>query len=317
MRIALPATIDPRAFASVDRAAPIVTLGGETMGTTWRVLYAARDVDAVRLDAAVRARLADLVAQMSHWAPDSRLSRFNDAPAGSWHALSRDLATVMRLAARIAAQSEGAFDPAIGALVDLWGFGPPGAMPPPDAATVADARRRSGLARLAWDDATARLRQPGGVRLDLSGIAKGYAVDTVADLLAAAGVTHMLAEIGGELVGRGIRPDGEPWWVDLETPPDLPLPPLRIALHELAVATSGSYVRGDHNLDPRSGRPAAADLHAVSVIAASAAEADGWATALLVLGRDAGARMAERHDLAARFATRDGEWLSPALRAML
>ncbi|WP_277980150.1 FAD:protein FMN transferase [Sphingomonas phyllosphaerae] len=280
-RIALPPAIDPAALAPHDPAARVELVEGETMGTTWRVRYAGR-VSPGAVAAAITARLTALVDQMSHWEPGSALSRFNDAPAGSWHELPADLARVVDLALALAARSEGAFDPAIGVLVDIWGFGPPGARVAPAPWEIAEAVARSGWRRLTWDAPRRRLRQSGGVRLDLSGIAKGYAVDAVADLLGELGVRHCLVEIGGELVGRGWRPDGDPWWVDVEPPSGADVPPLRVAAHQLAVATSGTYVRGAHNLDPRTGaRPAHVAVSA-SVIAPSAALADALATIALV-----------------------------------
>ncbi|MBW6527899.1 FAD:protein FMN transferase [Sphingomonas sp. RHCKR7] len=251
------------------------------MGTTWRVRYAGRVAPAA-VATAITARLAALVEQMSHWEPGSALSRFNDAPANSWHEVPADLARVVDLALALAERSHGAFDPAIGALVDLWGFGPAGARAAPSPPEIADALARSGWRRLAWDAPRRRLYQPGGVRLDLSGIAKGYAVDAVADLLGELGVRHCLVEIGGELVGRGWRPDGDPWWVDLEAPAGAGVPPLRVAAHQLAVATSGTYVRGAHNLDSRTGRPPAHAAVSASVIAPTATLADALATFALV-----------------------------------
>jgi thiamine biosynthesis lipoprotein ApbE len=280
-RIALPPAIDPAALASHDPAARVELVEGETMGTTWRVRYAGLVAPAA-VATAITARLARLVDQMSHWVPGSALSRFNDAPANSWHELPADLARVVDLALALAERSEGAFDPAIGALVDLWGFGPAGARAAPSPPEIADALARSGWRRLAWDAPRRRLYQPGGVRLDLSGIAKGYAVDAVADLLGELGVCHCLVEIGGELVGRGWRPDGDPWWVDLEAPAGAGVPPLRVAAHQLAVATSGTYVRGAHNLDPRTGRPPAHTAVSASVIAPGAAMADALATMAVV-----------------------------------
>ena len=156
----------------------------------------------------------------------------------------------------------------------------------PSAAEIETARATSGWPRLSFAPAGAHLRQPGGIALDLSGIAKGHAVDAVADLLHDAGIANALVEIGGELVGRGIRPDGDPWWVDLESPPGLTLAPLRIALHGLAVATSGDYRRGAHTLDPRTGRPIDTGVVSASVIHETALDADAWATALTVLGPD-------------------------------
>lgn len=260
----------------------MVTLDGATMGTTWRVLYAAH-VPAGEVRAAIEARLDDLVAQLSHWEPDSALCDFNRAAAGTWVTLPDDLARVVDAGLRIAQATGGAFDPAIGALVDLWGFGPPGPMPVPNEAAIAAALARSGYRRLRWDADARRLHQPGGIALDLSGIAKGHAVDAIADLLAARGIRHCLVEIGGELAGRGLRPDGDPWWVDLETPPGLTLPPLRLALHQQGVATSGTYRRGNHNLDPRTGRPPPNGVVAVSVVGPGALLADALASAASVM----------------------------------
>ncbi|TCQ01002.1 ApbE family protein [Sphingomonas sp. PP-F2F-A104-K0414] len=135
-----------------------------------------------------------------------------------------------------------------------------------------------------------------------------------------ASILHALVEIGGELVGRGIRPDGDPWWVDLESPQGLTLPPLRIALHGQAVATSGDYRRGAHPLDPRTGRPIKTGVVSVSVIHQTALDADAWATALTVLGPD-GLGLADDHGIAARLvAMIDGqpqEYVTPALAEMI
>ncbi len=321
-RIAVP-PVDPRALAGLDPAARVADLGGETMGTYWRVRLAAPPAcDLAALRGAVEARLAAIVDQMSHWQPDSLLSRFNRAPAGSWTALPADFAAVVAAGLALAERSEGAFDPAAGRLTDLYGLGPNPASAPPDASALAAVLAVSGWARLAYDAPAQRLRQPGGLWLDLSGIAKGHAVDAVADLLAGQGLRHALVEIGGECVGRGLRPDGDPWWVDLETPPGLAgLPPLRIALHQCAVATSGNYVRGDHTLDPRTGQPVRNGIASASVLHANAMQADAWATALTVLGPEAGARTAEREGLAARLVVAGeggaAEWLSPALLRMM
>lgn len=288
------------------------------MGTNWQIRLAQTPgLDPPKLRKAVQRRLDALVLQMSHWRPDSVLCGFNRAPAGTWAVLPADFAVVMRIGLEIAARSSGAFDPTIGALVDLWGFGPVAVKAPPTGDQIAQARDCSGWERAIFDAGTSRLRQPGGLRLDLSGIAKGYAVDAIAALLADNGVRHCLVEIGGELAGRGLKPDGEPWWVDLENPGALTLPPFRAALHEWAVATSGDYVRGAHNLDPATGRPATHDILSVSVFHASAMQADAWASALTVLGPEAGPALAAREGLAARIVTPGAEILTPALRALL
>lgn len=288
------------------------------MGTTWRVLYADRNAAADDVRAVIEARLDAIVDGMSHWLPTSQLCRFNAATAGTWVSLPPDFASVVEIALRVATASAGAFDPAIGKLVDLWGFGPPGATPVPDDDAIAEALAVSGWRRLRWDRSSRRLRQPGGLALDLSGIAKGFATDAIADTLANIDIAHTLVEIGGELVGRGVQPSGEPWWVDLETPPGVALPPLRVALHGLGVATSGRYIRGHHSLDGRTGRPAANDVISVSVIARTATLADALATAIAVgYPHFDPAEM----DVAARIIVRDDrrvtEVLTPLLRDML
>jgi len=316
----LPTEPSAAALADHDPGATVATLTGVAMGTRWTVACALpAGADRDRLHAAIDDRLRDLVMQMSHWEPASELCRFNALPAGGWADLSPDFAVVVDLALRVAHASKGAFDPAIGRLVDLWGFGPPGPQPAPDIAAIWAARRAGGWQHLRRDPTGQRLRQPGGLALDLSGVAKGYAADAIADLLAARAVRHCLVEIGGECVGRGMRPDGDPWWVDLEEPLDTGRPPLRLALHECAVATSGNYVRGDHSLDPRTGCPATNDVVSVSVVAGTAALADAMATAILVAYPDMG--LIEEQNVAARIVAGSGvsmdEILTPRFSHMM
>ncbi|WP_200844851.1 MULTISPECIES: FAD:protein FMN transferase [unclassified Novosphingobium] len=320
MRFAVPLEIDPTCFATWRQDNPVASMDGETMGTTWHVkLSAPAGFDRKALSAAIEARLETILAQMSHWREDSALGRFNRATGGTWHALPPDFALVMDTALTIAERSAGAFDPAIGALVDIWGHGPVQVTRPPDQTEIEQALAVSGFTRLAHDREAQRLRQPGALRLDLSGIAKGFAVDALARLLRERGFHHALVEIGGELVGLGLRPDGDPWWVDLETPAN-GVTPLRLALHQLAVATSGDYVRGRHTIDPRSGQPVEHAM-AVSVIHSSAMLADVWATALSVHAQGAMQALATREKLAVRALVRSGEsiteWISPVLHSML
>jgi FAD:protein FMN transferase len=320
VRLAVPLAIDPAALEGWRPGAPLVDLGGETMGTTWHVRLAEPEAFVrAALEQAIAARLEAILAGMSHWRADSALGRFNRAPAGSWIALPHDFACVLEAGLEVFERSTGAFDPAIGALVDAWGFGPEPAAGIPGEAQLRHLRARSGAMHLALDREVGRLRQPGGLRLDFSGIAKGFAVDALGEVLRAHDCRHALVEIGGELLGMGLRPDGDPWWVDLETPAGT-VPPLRVALHQLAVATSGDYVRGRHTIDPRTGRPVEHAL-AVSVLHRQAMLADAWATALGVLSPREMQALATRENLAVRALVRDEtvvrEWISPALAAMM
>ena len=191
--------------------------------------------------------------------------------------------------------------------------------------------------RLELDLPARRARQPGGLQLDLSAIAKGYGVDRLARYLDSQGIHHYLVEVGGELRGAGSKPDGQPWWVMLEQvdgaadSADNARHPaeMLLALHGLSVATSGDYrrffqdgtARFSHTIDPRSGMPIANQLASVTVVHAECMAADAWSTALTVLGVEAGLALAEEQGLAARFLQRDGpgfhETLSSRMLAML
>jgi thiamine biosynthesis lipoprotein len=180
---------------------------------------------------------------------------------------------------------------------------------------VAAALAQRASCRPRLDRVQRRLYQPGGAVLDLSSVAKGHAVDRLALRLEALGVRHYLVEAGGELRGAGVKADGQPWWVELEGVPDAigaPIPQSVVALHGLAVATSGDYRRyfhhaqrrASHTLDPRSGYPIANDLASVTVLAPTCMAADALSTALTVMGVEAGLAYADGRGLAARFLLR-------------
>ena len=184
----------------------------------------------------------------------------------------------------------------------------------------------TGWQRLRIDEAHRRVCQPGGLAIDLGGIAKGFGVDQAARALKRLGLRDFLIEVGGELRGEGVKPDGAPWWVALEQPPaarggEAAPSDIIIALHGLSVATSGDYVRfvehdgirHAHSMDPRTGRPAENDIAAVTVLHESCMWADALATALLVMGRSAAMGFAVAHRIAARMVVRTERGLSEAL----
>lgn len=298
----------------------LARLGGHTMGTTWSVVVAApADADLHTLHAGIERQLDLVVRQMSTWRADSDISRFNRSEAGQWQVLPDEFLAVLDTALDIAARSGGAYDPTVGPLVQAWGFGPAGDVPRiPGEAELAELRRRVGWQRLLFQPQRRRLLQPGQAWLDLSAIAKGHAADLVARQLCENGVTAALVEVGGELVGHGRKPDGQPWRVLIESAAEedaesqAMLPPRVLLLDGLAVATSGDrWHRFDrdgqryaHTIDPRSGRPVTQAAAAVSVVARDAMHADAWATALTVMGAEEGLAFAEQNGLAARFVAR-------------
>jgi thiamine biosynthesis lipoprotein len=340
--VLVPLEIDP---VLPDPGSRPYSVTGVSMGTSWsaRMLLppsAAPDLGTHLQDALLH-ELDEIVAQMSHWDDRSLLSRYNGAPAGSWHPLPPQFFEVMGYALSVFDETGGAYDPAAGALVDLWGFGARKRYdqagfyaPARDAVAAALAQRASQRPLLDRDQR--RLYQPGGAVLDLSSVAKGYAVDCLALRLEALGVRHYLVEAGGELRGAGVKADGQPWWVELEGVPDTTGSQVAqsvVALHGLAVATSGDYRRyydyqlshahrrASHTLDPRTGYPIANDVASVTVLAPTCMAADALSTALTVMGVDEGLPFAEARGLAARFLLRgDGglrEVDTAAWRALL
>lgn len=302
-------------------------LTGTALGTQWVLgAYAPPGITEADLRQVVEVALAEVCALFSTWDEESEISTVNRAGNGPL-AISPRFAEVLARALSMARQTGGAVDPTLGRLTELWGFGPAGPpAAPPTPEEIAAARAACGWARVSLGPAG--LSRPVGMRLDLGGIAKGWAVDLVSDRLAAAGLTSHLIEIGGELRGHGLKPDGLPWWARIEGPPGHHVRPILVALAGAALATSGNWRRGvryggrhyGHTIDPATGWPADNGVASVSVIAAEAMQADMLATALWVMGADAGMDFAARHGIAALMVLRgpDGftEHASPAFTAM-
>lgn len=316
----------PLAFedAQPGLIAEVHTVRGETMGTTWQVKWvheSRQPVDEAFIRRAIEAELCLVVDQMSTWKKDSVLSSFNEAAPSSLVSIPDALADVLEASFWLADVSGGAFNPAAGAVVNLWGFGPAprytdSGFYPPDVDEVQHAMQRTNWESLGFNRVGKQLFQPGGVWLDLSAIAKGYAVDRVAQKMIDMGFCHVMVEVGGEFRGHGMRPGGLPWWLELEVPPCVPGSTValvnHLALHGVAVATSGDYRRVYvhdglyccHSVDPRTGQPITNGVASVSVVHKYCMWADGWATALMVLGVGQGIVLAERHGIAALFVER-------------
>ncbi|MFA6265131.1 MAG: FAD:protein FMN transferase [Pseudolabrys sp.] len=297
---------------STERAR--LALNGPTMGTRWSALFFAKpgfDTDAVQ--AALQAAVDEVDSQMSTWKPDSDLMRLNAAPVGEWVATPKRLTEVLRLGLEIGRASGGAFDIGMGDAVTAWGFGPELAVPANIRAAMA-APRRPALEVLEMDGAHVRKSAP--LALDLNGIAKGYGVDRLAATLRDRGITDGLVGIDGEMRALGLRPDGEAWTIAIEAPdPERRTPHAILALQDAAVATSGDYrhwveVQGrrlSHTMDPTRGAPLIAPPASVTVVARSCAEADAWATALMVLGPERGTALARQRGLDALFLLRNDD----------
>lgn len=327
-QVLIPAAAPSRRVSPPPAGGVIHMLAGETMGTTWCVKLAdLPSVNTTRLLKRIQGILDRVTAQMSPWREDSDLCRFNRARPGAWMKLPEEFFEVLSYALDVARATNGAFDPTVGPLVNGWGFGPaPRGGSFPDEAEVRWWRKGCGWRRLELDYRERRARQEGGISLDLCAIAKGFAVDLVARDLDRLGWDHYLVEVGGELRGRGVKPDSSPWWVELELPHGAPPQFARslVALEGASVATSGDYrryfeARGrrySHTIDPRSGYPAQNGVVSTTVLARECMAADAWSTALTVLGVETAVPLADRLGLAARFICRDGDhWRLHTTRA--
>ena len=305
--------------AGCQREAQIHTLAGATMGTTWSVklvgLPRGSDLPAVQRD--IQELLESINYQMSTYREDSEISRFNAAEPGTWVDISPDFVRVVDEAMVLAALTEGAYDPTIGPLVNLWGFGAaPMTLTLPDQQALDNVREHIGYQRLQLDLAQGRLFQAGGTYLDLSSVAKGYAVDKLADYLLVRGVENFLVEVGGELRALGQKPGGQSWRVAIERPvAGVREAETVIEVEGMAMATSGDYRnffeadgrRLSHLIDPRTARPVEHQTGSVTVLSERCSTADAWATALSVLGSEAGMRIAEQQGLAVLFLDRTGD----------
>lgn len=297
-----------------DQAPSLERFGGPTMGSSYSIQYVREPGGPSRLEVqeAVEAILRDVDEHYSTYRGDSAVSRFNQLQAGQCQALEKDMLALVGFGQQLAEQSQGAFDLTVEPLLDLWGFGPQARQEQvPDPLQLAQARQRVGYHHLRIDGDI--LCKDAAVELDFNSIAAGHAVDLIAERLGAMGVASFLVEATGELKAVGRKPDGGPWRVALELPrEDRQVARQVIAVDGLAVSTSGDYRhyfkdngrRYSHTFDARLGRPVEHDLAAVTVLDASALQADGYSTLLLILGPEQGWDFAVAHGIAAVLVTR-------------
>ncbi|MEZ5462835.1 FAD:protein FMN transferase [Dokdonella sp.] len=323
-------------LAACSPAMRVQSLDGESMGSIWALRYVGTRDSVEDVRSAVQQRLDLVDRQMSTWKADSDLSRFNSAQADTWCELPPELFTVVQSALKLAAETDGAYDPTVGPLVDLWGFGADGERSePPSQAAIRNVRERIGWQRLGIDADKHSAYQQGGTHIDLSSIAPGFALDLIGEYLESQGIVDYLVEVGGELRGRGSRPDGNAWRVAIQRPVDNDSVDGSIeAQHVLdlvdaSLGSSGDYRhffedkgrRYAHRIDPRTGYPVDNAIASVTVMSALGIDADPLATALSVLGVEAGLEFANRRGLAVMFIVRTDhgfeERMTPAFAALL
>lgn len=303
---------------------PRLFISGTAMGTSFSVQvvlnpnFSAREVGFLRerLSLKIGRIIEGVVNKMSFHSPDSEISRFNRFRGKEWFPVSRDTARVVSCALKISNLAGGTFDITLEPLVTLWGFGPNGKTGriPPDR-EIAEVLERVGYRNLRARRFPPMLKKKDPrVTCDLSAIAKGFAVDRVAEYLESAGYRHYLVEIGGEIRSRGKNHLRQAWTIGIETPDSDGMGILKaVRQRKNAVATSGDthtyFEKGGeryaHTIDPATGRPLSGNLASVTVIDSSCMQADALATAILVLGPEKGYEFALKRKLAALLVVRN------------
>jgi thiamine biosynthesis lipoprotein len=306
-----------------------LVIGGATMGTSFSVQvvvdpnFSPGEIRSLRekLSADIEQIIDGVVQRMSFRSPDSEISRFNRFRGAGWFPVTRDTARVVSCALKISGLSGGSFDITMEPLVTLWGFGPgseTGRIPTDR--EIAEASERVGYRNLRVRRFPPMLKKRNPrVTCDFSAIAKGFAVDRIAEYLDAARYRRYLVEIGGEIRSRGKNHVHQAWSVGIETPDSDGKALQRVVrLNGNSIATSGDThiyfekdgVRYGHSIHPATGRPLAPDLASVTVIHPRCMVADALATAIIVLGSEKGHEFALASKLAALLIVRSPRGLA-------
>ena len=292
---------------------------GTTMGTSFSVQFTdlPKGQSKETLQELIEQRLDTINALMSTYDEHSQLSEFNHSRDTGWHAVDKELAELVLLSLSVSQQSNGAFDITVGPLVNIWGFGPTTTQfAPPSGTEINIAMRSIGYKHLqARLDPPALNKKIADLYVDLSAIAKGYAVDEVASILDKHNIEHYMVEIGGEVKGKGVARHGDHWRIGVETP-EFQRGNIEevISLNNIAVATSGDYrnfvehngKHYSHTIDPRTGFPTSHSLGSVTVLNESAALADAWATAFMVMGANETFTLSTQLNMPVLLITREG-----------
>ncbi|MEC9375605.1 MAG: FAD:protein FMN transferase [Pseudomonadota bacterium] len=295
---------------------------GKTMGVNYSVQIAHCNKKQCNKDLAsnISGRLQRLDAQYSHYRKDSELSKFNLLQSDEWFDASHEFLEIVQLASKVSKKSDGAFDITVGQAVNNWGFGPNDEKTRTKKTSLVDTPKNPGYEKLQIRSLPTALRKiDPEIKIDFSGIVKGYATDQIAYMLEFLGLNNYVIDIGGELRLSGYRNDQKLWQVGIETPDDNQKINFILTPGDNAVATSGDYrnfylvdgKRISHTIDPKSGRPIIHSLSSVTVIDPLGANADAWATALMVMGPEKGFNFAQEMSLPALFLNRTKKGFDP------
>jgi len=305
-------------------------LEGSTMGTTYHItlVNVPQNLPEANLKQNIDTLLDKVNQQMSTYKKDSELSLLNQNPSTEWIPISNALFIVLQEALKVSQLSDGAFDITVGTFVNLWGFGPQWheeKIPTPE--MIAEAKQKVGYQYLSLQINPPAIRKKrNDIYIDLSGIAKGYGVDVIADFLEQQGILSYLVEIGGEMRTKGHNPQGETWKVAVEKPiPNIRAAQTIIPVHDAGIATSGDYRnffelngrRFSHIIDPKTGEPVQTNVVSATILTPkSCMTADAWAKIPIVMGADKALALADRENVAMYLLLKEGDqFISKSSRA--
>ena len=295
------------------RKSGTIEISGKTMGTTYSVklVYTGDSPDKEFLKKRIDDLLVEFNDSMSTYIPDSEISKFNKSPSTSWAEISKDFYSVVKLSKSIHGKTRS-FDPTIGPAINLWGFGEDGSwQKQPSDSDLKNTRNFIGFEKIDVNPNKNQIRKlHPKTSINLSAIAKGYAVDVVSSYLRSIKAKNFLVEIGGEIRAEGNNNSGESWQIGIESPDPAGGSLERIlSLKDLSMATSGNYrnyferdgVRYSHIISPETLRPVTHNTASVSVVHRYCGAADGWSTALLAMNPSEALSVAESNNIAALF----------------
>lgn len=299
-------------------------LSGETMGTSYHISYQLpKTADEAAIQAAIDKRLQDINDSMSTYQDDSTISQFNQLTIDTPMVIDADFSQVLAISRQVYEQSNGAFDPTVMPLIELWGFGSTMTVErlqrPPSALEIAQTKALVNFKSVIQQD-NSLYKTIAGVGLDFSAVAKGYGVDVIADVLREDyQIRNYMVEIGGEIASSGVNNQQQPWQIAIDAPIEdstvterQTIAAIRQPIHtanKMYLATSGNYrnsvtfneKRYSHTIDPTTGEPIIGGAPSVTVAADSVARADAWATALTAMPYEQAVALAEKQNLAALF----------------
>ncbi len=298
-------------FSSSEK---IQTIEGFSMGTSYTIRFFPSKLNQEKelIKSNIDKKLKEVNKVMSTYIKTSEISRFNSTKNTNWISVSKVLYQVTKHALDVAQKTNGVFDPTIGLLVNLWGFGPNSKKRIPRKLDINMAKQRTGYQKLILHPKNFKIRKKNPhLYLDLSASAKGYAVDLIAEYLKSEQIQNFMVEIGGEVRVYG-KNAGQPWLIGIVNPKSNNSSDFKkvLSLTDMAVATSGNYnnffvgddgVKYSHTINPETGKPIYNKLSSVTVLAKTSMDADSWSTALMAMGLQKGFKVAEENNMKAIF----------------